>query len=69
MVRKLMVEIISKLSRFSESFLTISFVPTNHHDAQAIQYLPLFLFPKFFGLQNFVITVENQSECEKRAPK
>ena len=54
---ELMVEIISKFSRFSGSYLTISHVPANHHGAHAIEYLPFVCSqkPSQLGLQNFVI--------------
>ena len=39
MVGDLIVEIISKFNRLSESFLVISLVPTNHQGAHAIEYL------------------------------
>ena len=57
LVGEIMVKIISKFSRFSESFLAISLVPTNHHGAHAIEYLPFICSqkPSQSRLQNFVI--------------
>ena len=57
LVGELMVEIISKFSRFSESFLAIILVPTNHHGAHAVEYLPFVCSqkPSQSCLQIFVI--------------
>ena len=59
-----MVEISSKFSRFSESFITIRLVPTNHHGTHAIESLPFVCSqkPSQSGLQNFVINPHNRVE-------
>ena len=68
LVGELMDKISSKFIRFSESFITIKLIPTNHHGTHAIESLPFVCSqkPSQSGLQNFVlINPHNRVEQKK----